>query len=257
MTPDLRTDAAGGAESRTERGDLGRGFLPESGVVKICGLREPIHAEAAAAAGADLLGFIFAPARRQLSAAAAGRCIATARAAAGSRPVLAVGVFVDASPVEMNAVADVAGLDVLQLHGDEPPELLGALTRPVIKVLRPRPGALLADVAALADRYGGMTNAPIAFLVEGFAADATGGSGRRADWELARGLATRWPLILAGGLDPDNVAAAVAIVRPLAVDVSSGVETDGVKDGTKIAAFVAAARLALRANPARGVEQTP
>ena len=93
-------------------------------VVKIDGLREPEHAAAAAAAGADLIGFIFAPARRQVTAAVARSCIAAARAEVPGRTVLAVGVFVDASPSEMARIVQEAGIDALQLHGAEPPEFL-------------------------------------------------------------------------------------------------------------------------------------
>ena len=212
--------------------------------MKICGLQDPVHAAAAAAAGADLLGFVFAPARRQVTPEVARRCIAAARETA-SRSFLVVGVFVDASAREINGIAEAAELDLVQLHGDEPPPMLNQLIRPVVKGLRPRPGTPVADVDALADRYQAVSNPPIAFLVDGFASHAAGGTAVRADWELARNLAQRWPLILAGGLDPDNVARAVSQARPLGVDVSSGVETHGAKDPEKIAAFVAAARRAL------------
>ncbi len=248
-------DGAVAHDRRAEPDVRPHAFLPGSGVVKVCGLREPVHAAAAAAAGADLLGFIFAPARRQITVAVARRCIAAARASAGDRRVVAVGVFVDAAPHEMNAAADVAGLDLLQLHGDEPPAVLGRLNRPIIKALRPRPGTPLAEVDTLADRYRAVANAPIAFLVDGFAVDAAGGAGYRADWDLARVLAGRGPMILAGGLDPGNVVGAIVGVRPLGVDVSSGVETDGAKDVAKIAAFVASARRALEFNPPRWPEQ--
>ena len=101
---------------------LGRGS-----VIKIDGLREPEHAAAAVGAGADLIGFIFAPARRQVTAEAARVCIAAARAEHPTRPVLAVGVFVNATAAEISAVARGSGIDVVQLHGDEAPELLDAI----------------------------------------------------------------------------------------------------------------------------------
>ena len=213
-------------------------------LVKICGLREPAHARTAATAGADLLGFIFAPARRQVSPKQARGCIDAARAAAAPRRVLAVGVFVDAPPSQMNAIADEADLDILQLHGEEPPALLAELSRPVVKALRPPAGTPALDVVGLIDRYKGVPNAPLAYLLDGYSQRAAGGEGVRAEWGLAADLATVAPLVLAGGLDPVNVSTAIAAARPLAVDVSSGVETHGAKDETKIGAFLAAAKAA-------------
>jgi len=216
------------------------------GTVKIDGLREPAHAVAAVEAGADLVGFIFAPARRRISVDQARRCIEAARAAA-ERPIGAVGVFVDADGQTINRMVDAAGLDLVQLHGGEPPALLARLTRPVVKAFRPPAGTLPAMLAAEVDRFLRIPNAPVAVLIDGYAPGAAGGTGIRADWSLAAEIGRHCPLVLAGGLTPENVAAAIAAVRPLAVDVSSGVETDGEKDGAKIAAFVAAAKRAFAA----------
>jgi phosphoribosylanthranilate isomerase len=226
--------------------DRVRRVLSRGGVVKICGLREPAHAAVAAAAGADLIGFIFAPARRQVSAAVARQCISAARNAAGARDVLAVGVFVDAPGGEMAAVADETGLDVLQLHGQEPFETLAALNRPVIKALRPRPGERVEQVLTSLSRYRNATKPPIAFLLDGYSPNALGGTGHRTDWQLAAAVCTAQPILLGGGLDAGNAAEAIGIVKPLGVDVSSGVETDDTKDPAKIEAFIAAARLAFR-----------
>ena len=215
------------------------------GWVKIDGLRQSEHAVAAATAGADLIGFIFASARRQVTAELAAEAIATAREAAGVRQIAAVGVFVDASAAEINAVVRVAGMDLVQLHGDEPPALLSEVACPIVKAVRPRSGTPAAQVAELFEQYAAMVNSPVLFVVDGFAPGVAGGAGVRADWELASRLAAAWPLMLAGGLDPGNVADAIRSVRPVAVDVSSGVETDGVKDPAKIAAFIVAAQRAL------------
>ena len=219
-------------------------FFAQHGLVKICGLREPVHARAAVAAGADLLGFIFAPARRRVTAADARSCVGAARDEAGTRRILTVGVFVDATAADMNAAAAMAGLDLLQLHGEEPPELLADLDRPVVKALRPRAGTSPQEAESVIERYLAARNAPVAFLVDGYDPISAGGQGVRADWRLAADLAGNRPLFLAGGLDPDNVASAIAAVRPLAVDVSSGVETAGVKDQSKIEAFVLTAKRA-------------
>ncbi len=221
-------------------------LLSRGSVIKICGLREPGHAATAAAAGADLLGFIFAPARRQVSASVARACIAAARKAANGRDVLAVGVFVDAVPHQVNAFVDEAGLDALQLHGQEPAESLAALNRPAIKALRPRPGEDVEHVAAAIAHYQAATRPPVAFLVDGYSPTALGGSGHRADWALAEAVGTVNPIILGGGLDADNAGDAIRVVKPLGVDVSSGVETEGSKDPAKIEAFIAAARSAFR-----------
>jgi phosphoribosylanthranilate isomerase len=215
-------------------------------IVKIDGLREPEHAAAAAAAGADLIGFIFAPARRQITVAVARSCIAAARAASPERPVLAVGVFVDASPSEMARIARETGIDALQLHGAEPPESVGQLPVPALKALRPRPGTKAAHLTAEIDSYRSSPQPPLGILVDGYAEESAGGTGARADWRLAAEIGATFPIILAGGLDPDNVGAAIRQVRPLGVDVSSGVEIDGVKDASRIEAFIRAARTAFR-----------
>jgi phosphoribosylanthranilate isomerase len=215
-------------------------------VIKIDGLREPEHAAAAAAAGADLIGFIFAPARRQVTAAVARSCIAAARAAAPERPVLAVGVFVDAPPSEMARIAREAGIDALQLHGAEPPESLRHLPVPALKALRPRPGTNASQLMAEIGRYHSSAQPPLGIVVDGYAEESAGGTGARADWRLAAEIAATFPIILAGGLDPDNVGVAIHQVNPLGVDVSSGVEIDGVKDPGRIEAFIRAARTAFR-----------
>jgi phosphoribosylanthranilate isomerase len=215
-------------------------------IVKIDGLREPEHAAAAAAAGADLIGFIFAPTRRQITVAVARSCIAAARSAAPERPVLAVGVFVDAPLSEMARIARETGIDALQLHGAEPPESLGQLPVPGLKALRPRPGTKAAHLTAEIDSYRSSPQPPLGILVDGYAEESAGGTGARADWRLAAEIGATFPIILAGGLDPDNVGAAIRQVRPLGVDVSSGVEIDGVKDPSRIEAFIRAARTAFR-----------
>jgi phosphoribosylanthranilate isomerase len=219
-------------------------LLSRGGLVKICGLRDPEHAAAAATAGADLIGFIFAPARRQVSATVARTCVEAARAAAVDRTLCAVGVFVDASPSEIAGIAQVAGLDAVQLHGTERPELIQSLPVPALKVLRPRPNSTSAAVINEINRYRSAVTPPVGFLVEGYSEHASGGAGARADWEIAAEVSAESPILLAGGLDPENVGAAVRLVRPLGVDVSSGVEIDGIKDSTLIAQFIRAARAA-------------
>jgi phosphoribosylanthranilate isomerase len=207
-------------------------------VVKICGITSAEDARAAVDAGADALGFVF----WHMSP----RKVDPARAAAITRElppfVLRVGVFVDTPRDEMARIADQVGLDLLQLHGDEPPEAMEGLPRRALKAVRvgktfsPDEALRYASKAAglLVDtRLPGETQLP-------------GGTGVPFDWTLVKGLAGRVPfLVLAGGLWHGNVADAIQAVRPHAVDVSSGVESlPGRKDHARVRAFVAAARAA-------------
>jgi phosphoribosylanthranilate isomerase len=215
-------------------------------VIKICGLREPEHAAAAAAAGADLIGFVFAPARRQVTAATARSCITAARGAAHERTVFSVGVFVDAAPSEILQIVQEAGIDALQLHGDEPPDSLRHLPAPALKALRPRPGTDAAGVVAEINRYQLSSTPPLGILVGGYSENVAGGTGTSADWRLAKEIGATFPIMLAGGLDPQNVGAAIRQVRPLGVDVSSGVEIDGAKSTARIEEFIRAAQQAFQ-----------
>jgi len=133
------------------------------------------------------------------------------------------------------------GLDLVQLHGVEPPGMIAQLDSPAIKVFRPKPGTDIGEVSREIELYLRAEVPPVAFLLDGYDAGRLGGSGTRTDWRLAAELAADFPIVLAGGLTPENVGEAVESVAPLAVDVGSGVETDGVKDSAKVSAFVAAA----------------
>jgi len=204
-------------------------------IIKICGLRTTEHALVAADAGADMLGFVFAPSRRQVSAAQAASISAAIRNRPRPHPQI-VGLFVNTPAATINAMAEAVGLDLVQLSGDEELAAAAGVDRPIIKSIRmdgsQREAAWVAAGARL--------------LVDAHVAGAYGGTGARADWPRAAELARRLPLILAGGLGPANVAEAIAQVRPWGVDVSSGVEEGGAKDEAKIRAFIAAARGAAR-----------
>lgn len=208
-------------------------------LVKICGIRTLAPALVAAAAGADLIGFVFAPSRRQVSPAEAAAIAAAVRAAPGPRPRLA-GLFVNAAPPTIAAVAAEVGLDLVQLSGDEPAEHAGQIALPILKAIRMDGSA--AEAAWLRLAEGGASG--VTLLVDAQVPGSYGGTGVVADWGRAAALARRAPVVLAGGLSPANVGEAIAAVRPLGVDVSSGVETDGVKDPLKIEAFIGAARAA-------------
>jgi phosphoribosylanthranilate isomerase len=200
--------------------------------VKICGITTLEDAHQAVEAGADALGFVFWPQSRRFVDAPRARAIA-----AQIPPfVVRVGVFVNASPDELVRTCETVGLDVVQLHGDEPPEALEQTPRRAVKALRVDARFNPSVVDAYAAR------API--LLDTGAAGVYGGSGETFDWSRARLVRARVPhLILAGGLTAANVAQAVAAVRPDAVDVSGGVEsTPGRKDPAKVRAFLEAVR---------------
>ena len=207
--------------------------------IKICGLRDSRNAIVASRSGADRLGFIFAPSRRQVTALDVASILRDVREAGYATP--AVGVFVDPDPVQLLSDIEISGIDYVQLSGEESPEILEQIPIPVIKVL---PAGELDTVDAMLKLFESWSGAKH-IMLDASDPNARGGTGKRANWELATELARHIPLVLAGGLDPDNVGEAIAAVGPFGVDVSTGVETDGVKDPEKIERFVANARLAL------------
>jgi phosphoribosylanthranilate isomerase len=216
--------------------------LIPSGAVKICGNRAPALCRLAVETGADLLGFIFVPGvKRQIEVELAAECIQEAKRGA-DRQLLAVGVFVDEEPATVNRYGRVAELDLVQLHGSERPESLAEIDVPVVKVVRPKPAETQDDIESQIASYALAENAPIAYLIDGFAVRQQGGLGVRADWNVAAELAKNFPIILAGGLTPENVGSAIEKVCPIGVDVSSGVETDGVRDPKKIERFILEAK---------------
>ena len=205
-------------------------------LIKICGITSPEDGLFAAEAGADAVGFVFwamSPRRVDLERAAAiGRLLPPF--------VLRVGVFVDASRDEMARAADTVGLDLLQLHGDEPPEAFAGLPRRALKAVRVGRGFKANEALRYAGQAAGL-------LVDTRLAGDTampGGTGVPFDWSLVKGLRAQVPfLVLAGGLSAENVASAIEAVRPDAVDVSSGVESmPGRKDPARVRAFVEAVR---------------
>ncbi len=223
-------------------------------IVKICGIITLEDARCAAEAGADLLGFIFYPGSpRYVSPAAAGEIVARIRADfAAARPRF-VGVFVDSSEAEIRAALVQARLDYAQLHGEEPPAAVQVLQPYAFKALRPRN---LSEARAALRAYDGLgatilRDGPV-LLVDAYVYDQPGGTGLRAETTIARWLSSRCRLLLAGGLTPENVAAAIAEIAPWGVDVSSGVEaTKGIKDHDRVRAFVRAVREADRASVVR------
>ena len=220
-------------------------------IIKVCGITNVTDAQAAVEAGADMLGFILYPGSRRCVTPDQARQLLLELAAARAH-VMTVGVFVNETPIAIRQALDYCGLDAAQLHGEEPPELLGLsddqpapLAGRAYKALRP---ASLDEAHAQAHRYA----LPIdrraagrlpALLLDAYDPQLRGGTGQTGDWRLAAALAQQYPLLLAGGLTPTNVAQAIVAVRPWGVDVASGVETaPGRKDPAALSAFIAAAR---------------
>jgi phosphoribosylanthranilate isomerase len=209
-------------------------------LVKICGLREPEHARVAVEAGADLIGVVFyPPSHRNVSPNEARRVADAARASDAARRAQVVGLFVNEQIDTMNAIADEVGLDLIQLSGTETPDVATRLTRPVIGTMRAHSDGHLNEETRFQEW---VAVAPWAVLLDSHVPGMYGGTGTVADWFLAADFAQRYRVVLAGGLTPTSVARAIQRVKPFAVDVSSGVETERRKDPEKIRRFIAAAR---------------
>lgn len=195
--------------------------------VKICGITRPGDAREAAYLGADAIGLVFyAPSPRHVT-------LEQAQAVVSALPpfVTVVGLFFGAPPEEVRAVLDAVPLDVLQFHANESPEYCAAFARPYIKAVRIREGV---DIHACAAQYG----ASQALLLDHYQEGVAGGTGKPFDWARVPRDVDK-PVILAGGLTPDNVREAIRVVQPYGVDVSSGVEqAKGVKDHAKLASFI-------------------
>jgi phosphoribosylanthranilate isomerase len=206
--------------------------------IKICGLTTLEDALAAAEAGADLLGFNFyPPSPRFISIETCARLVSALKERGYAGPL--VGVFVNAAPEQIAAVLDTCRLDLAQLHGDEPPEALARLGARAFKALRP---SSPEDLQESLRRYAPYPASP-AWLVDSYRLGEYGGTGQTADWSMARRLAEQAPILLAGGLRPENVTEAIRQVQPWGVDVASGVESaPGRKDAHKMRALVQAVR---------------
>ncbi len=214
-------------------------------IVKICGVRRLEDALVAAEAGSDYVGMVFVTGRRRRIEPEAARDITDGlRAMETDRP-RSVGLFGDQPLTEVLDTIQVAGLDCVQLCGDESVEFCGAVANSaeVIKVLHVPGDAddrVVADVAARIDAYASIG---CTVTLDSQVVGLHGGTGQSFDWDVAARLAAGGRrFLLAGGLTPDNVAAAIATAHPWGVDVSSGVETDGRQDQQKIKRFIANAR---------------
>lgn len=220
----------------------GRGDSAMNTFVKICGLTCIEHARAAADAGADAVGLVFADSPRRIEPAAAAEIVRALPA-----DIWKVGLFVNADAATINRHIEDVGLSHVQLHGEASASLPDELAAPVLKAFRLRNADSITEmhdwlVCATPERLA-------AVLIDAFSPVAHGGTGKRIDTDLlAEAVECGWledidHLMLAGGLTPENVVDSMALVRPWGVDVSSGVEAaPGIKDPEKILRFIAAAR---------------
>jgi phosphoribosylanthranilate isomerase len=202
--------------------------------VKICGITRLEDALSAAELGADYLGFNFYPGSKRYIEPEACRQI-IAGLDRGGITIQKVGVFVNASLEAIETILDGCRLDLAQLSGNEPLKILEALGERGFKAVRPRS----QDEAQAVSKMARVRKAPPALLVDAYQAGGYGGSGQTADWDAAARLAREYPVLLAGGLTPDNISEAIRRVRPWGVDVASGVEeAAGIKDRAKMRAFI-------------------
>ncbi|WP_420042808.1 phosphoribosylanthranilate isomerase [Denitrificimonas caeni] len=199
---------------------------------KICGITRVEDALIAAQAGVDAIGLVFyAKSPRAVSVEQAQKIIA-----ALPPFVSTVGLFVNASRAEVNAVLSQVPLDVLQFHGDETPAECEGFARPYFRALRMQPGV---DIAHLAEQYSSAQG----ILLDAWVPGVHGGTGERFDWARIPSVLAK-PLILAGGLNADNIGQAIEQVQPWAVDVSGGVEAShGIKDADKVRKFLYAVQM--------------
>lgn len=213
--------------------------------IKICGIRNLDDALVAAEAGADYIGMVFVPERRRRITPQEGKVIADGVRNSGGNTPRIVGLFADQSVEEVSGIIDYCGLNLVQLCGQETVKYAGELGCDVIKVVHVAESATTEDDAGTGARvreFSGLGHlVTLDRLVEGI----QGGTGQGFDWGVAVSLSQAGhPFLLAGGLTPENVAEAITTVNPWGVDVSSGVETDGDKDHSKIREFLDNARKA-------------
>ena len=193
--------------------------------IKICGLSTDEAVKAAVENGASHIGFVFAKSKRQVTPEQARQLSKDV-----PKSVKKVGLFVNASLDEIVQTIKVAGLDMVQLHGNESIEFANQLSVPVIKAFGIKDGQLPSDISAFKNHV---------ILLDAPPAQYAGGSGQQFEWEKVElSSLSGYQFFIAGGLNPGNVGKAISFFHPTGVDVSSGVETDGVKDVEKISLFL-------------------
>lgn len=209
--------------------------------VKICGITEIEHALIAGEAGADFLGLVFAQSQRQVIPEKALQIVEAVHKQR-QRPAI-VGVFVNLPAQEVNRIADYCQLDRVQLSGDEDWHYCLEIERPVIKVVHILKNQTAENIISeIETGYNLCLKHKPVCLLDSKTRDAYGGTGQVFNWRLVEEVSTRFPVIIAGGLTPENVGELVMETKPWGVDVSTGVETDGAKDVVKIKKFIKAVR---------------
>lgn len=204
-----------------------------------------MHAQIAAEVGADFIGFVFVPeVRRQITLEQAKSILLEYRPCLGGDGPKLVGLFLNQSVQLVNRIVEECKLDMVQLCGDEPPEYWSQVIVPVIKQIKVRnDSSHQQSVTETETQLVRIKSAQQIPLLDKYISDKVGGgAGLAFDWNVAADLAPRYDFLLAGGLKPDNVRQAIKMANPWAVDVSSGVETNGVKDPEKIKDFADAVR---------------
>jgi len=211
--------------------------------VKICGIKQKAHALAIIEAGVDFIGLVFTQSQRQVTLPQAQDIVGEVKKCSETTAV--VGVFVNMPADEVNRIANSCNLDWVQLSGDEPWEYCHQIIKPLIKVVRINGGQHPEEICAdLASGARVLASQRYIYLLDSQVKGKYGGTGMTFDWGLARQVAEQFPVIIAGGLTPENVAQAINVIAPWGVDVSSGVEVGGVKDIVKIRTFIEAVRRA-------------
>ena len=209
--------------------------------IKICGLSEVKHALAAGKAGADYLGLVFAPSQRQVSPDKALQIVEAVVSL--KNPSALVGVFVNTPAREVNRIADYCRLDWVQLSGDETWRYCRKIERPVIKVIHVSADKKAEQILSEIDMgYRLRSESDLVCLLDSEVRGTYGGTGQTFNWQFAKEVSARFPVIIAGGLTPAIVGQLIKEVKPWGVDVSTGVETDEQKDISKIRAFIKAVR---------------
>ena len=195
--------------------------------IKLCGLRREADVDCANECGPDYAGFVFAQGKRQVTPGKAAALRARLR-----ESIRAVGVFVNEKPLRVREIAAQAGLDVVQLHGDEDAAYIEEMKQAGMTVWKAVRVREARDIARAQE-----TEADV-LLLDSFAHGAYGGTGKTADWDVIANARIGKPFLLAGGLNAENIVQAIRVTRPWGVDVSSGIETDGCKDCRKMKEIV-------------------
>jgi phosphoribosylanthranilate isomerase len=211
-------------------------------IIKVCGLTSAGDAVSVASLGADIIGLVLAPSLRRISTQLAAEIIKDLKRLP-SRPAIA-GVFVNEPAENVNSIAGYCGLDMVQLSGNESWDYCSALEFPFIKVIHVNPMTTSVQVIKdLEAGYKAVHGHPFICLLDCKTDSSYGGSGHSFDWDIAEEACSRFPVMVAGGLSPSNVRQLIRKANPTGVDVSSGVESSGMKDMNKVHEFVRSVRL--------------